>query len=84
MIESVKAASDIYCPGLAGEVIIANNQDAVDAPIRQRRRTPTPAWLFSSNRPTPPTDVAQTPPTTKRNRLISVPRPDRGVSWRAP
>ena len=30
MIESVKAASDIYAP-VAGEVI-ANNQDAIDAP----------------------------------------------------
>jgi glycine cleavage system H protein len=49
VIESVKAASDIYAP-VAGEVI-ANNQDAVDAPERSMP-TPTPPGCSSSSRPT--------------------------------
>ena len=43
VIESVKAASDIYAP-VAGE-IIANNQDAVDAP-ESVNADAYAAWLF--------------------------------------
>ena len=43
MIESVKAASDIYAP-VAGE-IIANNQEAVDAP-ESVNADAYAAWLF--------------------------------------
>lgn len=43
MIESVKAASDIYAP-VAGEVV-ANNQDAIDAPESVNADAYS-AWLF--------------------------------------
>jgi len=43
VIESVKAASDIYAP-VAGEVI-ANNQDAIDAPESVNADAYS-AWLF--------------------------------------
>ena len=43
VIESVKAASDIYAP-VAGEVV-ANNQDAIDAPESVNADAYS-AWLF--------------------------------------
>ena len=54
VIESVKAASDIYAP-VAGE-IIANNQDAVDAP-ESVNADAYAAWLFKI-KPTNPADVS--------------------------
>jgi hypothetical protein len=63
VIESVKAASDIYAP-VAGE-IIASNQEAVDAP-KPSTPTPTPPGCSRSSRPTPPTwTPSSTPPATK-------------------
>ena len=53
VIESVKAASDIYAP-VAGE-IIANNQDAVDAP-ESVNADAYAAWLFKI-KPANPADV---------------------------
>ncbi|WP_300441977.1 glycine cleavage system protein GcvH [Zoogloea sp.] len=54
VIESVKAASDIYAP-VAGE-IIANNQDAVDAP-ESVNADAYAAWLFKI-KPANPADVS--------------------------
>ena len=54
VIESVKAASDIYAP-VAGE-IIANNQDAVDAP-ESVNADAYAAWLFKI-KPASPADVS--------------------------
>ena len=54
VIESVKAASDIYAP-VAGE-IIANNQDAVDAP-ESVNADAYAAWLFKI-KPATPADVS--------------------------
>ena len=54
VIESVKAASDIYAP-VAGE-IIANNRDAVDAP-ESVNADAYAAWLFKI-KPANPADVS--------------------------
>ena len=54
VIESVKAASDIYAP-VAGE-IIASNQEAVDAP-EAVNGDPYGAWLFKI-KPANPADVS--------------------------
>jgi len=54
VIESVKAASDIYAP-VAGE-IIANNPDAVDAPETVNADAYA-AWLFKI-KPANPADVS--------------------------
>ena len=54
VIESVKAASDIYAP-VAGE-IIANNPDAVDAPETVNADAYA-AWLFKI-KPANPVDVS--------------------------
>lgn len=54
VIESVKAASDIYAP-VAGE-IIANNQDAVEAP-ESVNADAYAAWLFKI-KPANPADVS--------------------------
>ncbi len=54
VIESVKAASDIYAP-VAGEVL-ASNQDAVDAPDSVNA-DPYAAWLFKL-KPDNPDDLA--------------------------
>lgn len=66
VVESVKAASDIYAP-VAGEILAFN--EALDVQPELINQSPYEAWIFKI-RPTNPTDVAALLDNTDYQALI--------------